>query len=192
MRSRLWSLALALGFTGLTLLAACNTSPLPPAAFVNVIDTVTLYALDGTPLGTPSAYSMNGRRLVRTETSIVFDFAFNFDSLGRPVFLPSGAIRLGTGNANTDPGFQSSSATFANVTIAPTDGYEADKPFLAVVGNVTVARSRVQTCADGNTLPLYAKLQVLAVDVTARTIQFQILVNQNCAYLGLAPGIPDR
>jgi len=60
------------------------------------------------------------------------------------------------------------------------------------VGNVTVARSRVQTCADGNTLPLYAKLQVLAVDVTARTIQFQILVNQNCAYLGLAPGIPDR
>ncbi len=192
MRSRLWSLALGLGVTGLTLLAACSSSPLPPALYVNVVDTVTLYALEGTPLGTPSAYALNGRRLVRTETSIAFDFAFNFDSLGQPVFLPIGAIGLGTSNVNTDPGLQVSSATFDNVTIAPTDGYEVDKPFSVAAGVVAVARSRVQTCADGSTVPLYAKLQVLDIDAVARTIHFQILVNQNCPYLGLAPGIPER
>jgi len=192
MRSHLCSLALALGVTGLTLLAACSVSPMPPAVFTNVVDTVTLYALEGTPLGTPSAYALNGRRLVRTETSIAFDFAFNFDSLGQPVFLPVGAIGLGTSDPSTEPGLQSSPATFVDVTIAPTDGYDVDKPFSAAVGTVALARSRARTCADGTAAPVYAKLQVLVVDAAARTIQFQILVDQNCPYLGLAPGIPER
>ena len=172
MRSRRSSLALALGVIGLALLAACNSSLLPPATFTNVVDTVTLYALNGTALGTPSAYSIIGRLLVRTETSVAFDFAFNFDSLGQPVLLPIGAIGLSGTNPLAEPGFQVSSATFDAIDLAPVDGYVV--------------------ASDGSIFSLYAKLQVLAVDPTARTIQFQILSDQNCSHIGLAPGLPEK
>jgi len=192
MRSRRSSLALALGVIGLALLAACNSSLLPPATFTNVVDTVTLYALNGTALGTPSAYSIIGRLLVRTETSVAFDFAFNFDSLGQPVLLPIGAIGLSGSNPLAEPGFQVSSATFDAIDLAPVDGYVVDKPFVVAGGTVALARSRSETCSDGSIFSLYAKLQVLAVDPTARTIQFQILSDQNCSHIGLAPGLPEK
>ena len=192
MRSRRWSLALALGVTVFALLAACSSSLLVPATVANVVDTVTLYALDGTPLGTPSAYAISGRRTVRIETSVVFDFAFNVDSLDQPVLLPIGAIGLGSSDTLAQPGFQLTTATFDNVTLAPTDGYETKTPFVVTTGNVALTRSRVQTCANGSSLPLYAKLQVLAIDAAARSIRFQILSDQNCAYRGLAPGLPEQ
>ena len=36
------------------------------------------------------------------------------------------------------------------------------------------------------------KLEVLAVDSTARRVDFKILVDENCDYRGLAPGIPQQ
>ncbi len=192
MCARRFPAAFALAVTGLALLAACTSPVLPPAYTENGVDTVTLYALSGTPLFTPSAYAINGPALVRTDLSISFDFAFNFDSLRRPVLLPAGA--LGLPKSTLQPGFQLSTTPFADLTLAPTDGYATDNPFLVDTGNVVLARSRSLTCPDGTIESLYAKLHVLAVDTaaTARTIRFEILTDQNCAYRGLAPGTPGK
>jgi len=44
----------------------------------------------------------------------------------------------------------------------------------------------------GATLSFYAKVRVLAVDSTARRLDFEILADENCGYLGLEPGLPSR
>ena len=57
---------------------------------------------------------------------------------------------------------------------------------------VAVVRSRpTSTCVIG-TVYYYAKLQVVRIDTIARRIDYNILVDLNCGYRGLEPGIPKR
>src|SRR5207237_755232 len=86
--------AVTAAVTGLALLAAAcsNTTGLPAAVFTNVVDTVSLYALRGTAIALPSAYSIQDRATVRTDTTVNLDFAFDFDSCGKPALLPTAAL----------------------------------------------------------------------------------------------------
>jgi hypothetical protein len=174
---------------GLALFAACKSPQnLPNAQIPNAVDTVTLYALNGTPIGTPSGFALLGPLIVHTDQPpVVFDFAFNIDS--QPVFLPSGVFP----GLQKNSGLQKSTApSFAAVTMAPTDGYIIDKRVVIAEGEIVLLRSRTQLCADGSNRSLYGKLHVLALDVPARTIQFEVLTDQNCGYLSLAPGLPSQ
>jgi len=179
--------------TGLLVLAAAcsDTTGLPAAGIDNVVDSVSLFALFGTPIATPSAYDLSGRLtghpLVRTDQAAAFDFAFNFDSLRRPVLLPTGAVGLGQSS-----GLQHSGAPFDSIKVAPTSGYVFDTGLVVDSGAVVIVRSRPTGCLFGVTVFTYAKLVVVAIDTTARRIDFRILVDQNCGYRGLAPGIPTQ
>jgi hypothetical protein len=179
--------------TGLVVLAAAcsDTTGLPAAAIPNVVDTASLFALFGTPIATPSAYDLSSRisahPLVRTDQASSFDFAFNFDASRRPVLLPTGAIGLGQSS-----GLQQASVPFDSIKVAPTGGYVLDKGLVVDTGTVVIVRSRPTGCLFGVTVFLYAKLRVVAIDTTARRIDFRILVDQNCGYRGLEPGIPTQ
>src|SRR5205823_9390614 len=100
-----------------------------------------LFALFGTPIATPSAYDVTGRLsghpLVRTDQTAAFDFAFNFDSLRRPVLLPTGAVGLGQSS-----GLQQASVSFDAIKVAPTSGYVFDKGLVVDSGAVVIVRSR--------------------------------------------------
>src|SRR2546426_11763723 len=105
-------------------LAACSEPlGLPAPALSNFVDTLSLFALEGTPLTTPSAYRLSGRQLVRTDQSADFDFAFNIDASNRPVLLPTGAVGLPQGS-----GIQVATQGFDALTVAPTGGYGLDQP----------------------------------------------------------------
>ena len=175
--------------TGLALLvAACgDTTGLPAPVFTNVVDTVSLYALRGTTITQPSAYTLDAAQPVRTDQTTALDFAFDFDSLGAPALFPTGAINLGLLS-----GLQRSTTSFNAITLAPTGGYILDKPLALDTGTVVLVRSRPTTCLFGVTVSLYAKLRVLGVDTTARRLDFEILVDQNCGYRGLEPGLPKQ
>jgi hypothetical protein len=193
MPSRLRLVAPPLAVTGLALLAAAcsDTSGLLNASYANTIDTVSLYALFGTPISTPSAYDLTrrafGQPLVRTDQSAAFDFAFNFDSLGRAALYPTGAIQLGTASA-----LQRSTSAFDSIKVAPSVGWRFDSAVVVDTARVVLVRSRATTCITGLAVSLYAKLQVLVIDTTARRIDFRILVDSNCGYRGLQPGIPKQ
>ena len=175
--------------TGLVLLVVgCgNTTGLPAPFFSNTVDTVSLYALRGTALTLPSAYTLTGALAVRTDLTTALDFAFDFDSLNAPALYPTGAINLGQLS-----GLQRSTTPFAALKLAPTGGYTFDKPITVDTGTIVLVRSRPTQCTFGVTLSLYAKLRVLAVDTTARRLDFEILVDQNCGYRGLEPGLPTQ
>ncbi|MGH7607806.1 MAG: hypothetical protein ACREME_10745 [Gemmatimonadales bacterium] len=176
----------------LVVVAACDDPfGLPRPAFPNRVDTLSLYALQRTPIALPSAYRLELRQAVRTDQSPVFDFAFDIDTTGRALLLPTGPLGLGR-----QSGGQIRGEPFDSILVAPTRGYELDSAIVVDVGTVAIMHSRPVSCSFGIGAFFYGKLQVLAVDTTSgpngRRIDFQILVNTNCGYRGLEPGLPSR
>ena len=172
---------------------ACGDTTGLQAYVTNRVDTVSLYALSGTPVTEPSGYSIGARSAVRTEQVLSFDFAFDIDTSGRPVLLPTGALKLGQ-----QSGLQLSRLPFDSIRIAPSANYQRDSAVVIGDSSVVIAHSNPLTCATitGLTGVYYAKLHVLTLDTTAtpngRRVEFEILTDINCGYRGLEPGLPKH
>jgi hypothetical protein len=174
----------------LACLAACGESLGLQATFANRVDTVSVYALTGTPVATPSGYSMALGQVVRTDGGVPFDFVFDIDTAGRPKLLPTGALHLGQGS-----GIQITPVAFDSIRIAPTSRYQLDSAVVVAINSVAIAQSRPVTCPNGLPGLYYAKLHVLDIDTTStsptfRRLQMEILDNQNCGFRGLEIGVP--
>lgn len=168
--------------------AGCGTSTgLPAAVIDNTVDTISLYALDGTPLPAPSGYYLPTKSVVRTDRLSSFDFAFNITPAGQAVLLPTGPLGLGRSS-----GIQVQSLGFDAVTVAPTTAYVDTAAVPLDSGMVAVVHSRAATCSIGIVVFYYGKIEVLRIDPVARRVDLQVLVDQNCGYRGLAPGIPRQ
>lgn len=166
-------------------LAACNDNILPPAAFENQVDTVTLASLVGTPIGAPSAFAIPDAQAVRTDISAAFDFAYLLSG-SRRLLLPVGAT--GLRNGGSQAGLQKTTQAFEAIGNPPTQGYLTTDSIAVAVGDVLVGRSRV-ACFLG--VPQYARLRILSFDDAAKTVTFEVVANVNCGYRSLAPGVPE-
>jgi hypothetical protein len=181
------SLFFALVFAGLAAACGGNTD-LPDPTDANIIDTTTVWALNGTALTDPSGFSIPDRIAVRTDQSAAFDFAFNFDNSGKPVFLPIQLLGLGA-VSGTNPGLLLTPIPFDSVRSAVTgDQYVVDDTVNVAVGNTFYARSRIVCTALA--VPMYGKIEILSIDLEARSVTFRYLVDNNCGYEGLEPGFP--
>lgn len=171
-------------------IAACGGGTgLPTGVDANVIDTVSLYALDGTALDLPSGFIMGSTtHAVRTDLTASFDFAFNITPAGQAVLLPTGAMQLGIGT-----GIQVESVSFGALTQSPGGVYVDSLPVVVDSGMVLAVHSRATTCSLTQTVGyFYGKLEVLKIDTLARRIDLQALINQNCGYHSLTPGLPTK
>ena len=158
------------------------------ATVANPVDTVSLAALTGTPVAAPSACALNGAVRVETPQSAKFDFAFDLEGYGRSVLIPGGYLNA-VPDTPLQPGLAGTSLPFDQMVRAPNDGYTTAAPIPITPGDRYYVRSAViPACSDS--LPFYAKLEVLGVDTAARQLNFRVLVDQNCGYRGLEPGLP--
>ena len=170
--------------------AGCDdTANLAPASIPNVVDTFTMGSLHGSPVPLPSAFSVVDGNVVRTDLTSAFDFAYDVDSAGRHVFLTLAVLRLAEGDGS-GPGLQLTSKTFDQVTQGPSNGWITTDTVVVDSGSVVILRSRIVCTGLG--VPLYGKLEVLAIDDTPgnETITFQALANENCGYKSLKVGLP--
>jgi hypothetical protein len=177
----------------LALAAACSDSnSLGDATEVNAVDTITIGALEGTPISTPSGFRMStaGNIAVRTDQTVEFEFAYNVrrldDGSYQRVLLPLAALGL-TSTNQVEPGLLHSEESFDDISHAPSNGYVSDSAVPVQLGERYVVRSRV-VCSIG--VPLYGKLQVLSFQDS--TVTFQVLTDQNCGFKGLLPGLPEN
>jgi hypothetical protein len=169
--------------------AACSDdNGLADPTLTNVERSETLYSLIGTPVATPSGYALDGGKRIRTDQSDAFDFAYNVELDGTHVFIPRAALGVDPGNS-VNPGLQPRTETFEAIRSAPSNGYVSTSPVPIAVGDRFVARGRV-TCSIG--VPKYAKLEIVSFDDAARTVTFRILIDDNCGFRGLEPGLPDN
>jgi hypothetical protein len=165
----------------------CDDTGLIPASYPNVIDTVTLYALRGTPIPAMSAFDIAYGLAARTDEGDAFDFAFDIDSLNAAVIIPAGALGL-----TPQAGLQKSDKSFEEIDEAPYDDYVVDSVLVVSVGDVFIGRSRntVGNCYYLGSLPRYGKFRVLDIDRPNRALTLEFLVNSNCGYRKLEPGFP--
>lgn len=160
---------------------------LPPALFENVVDTTTIFALRGTAITLPSAFDIVGNSKARTDRAEPFDFAFDIDSTGQPVVLPAGALGL-----TAEAGLIMSDTGFDALVTAPVTGYVIDSAVAITTGTVFIGRSRLSNsqCALLGSLPRYGKFRVIEIDTQGRALVVEGLVNENCGFRSLEPGIP--
>jgi hypothetical protein len=123
---------------------------------------------------------------------VEFEFAYNVRRLAdgsyQRVFLPLTA--LGITLTTASPGLQKREESFDGITRAPSNGYVSDSAVPVAVGDRLIVRSRiVQRCSPLG-VPLYGKLEILSFQDS--TVTFQALVNENCGYKDLLPGLPDN
>lgn len=165
-----------------------DNNGLPNATLENVVDTVTIGSLVGTPISTPSGFFIGGAGVgaVRTDSSVSFEFAYNIEPGGRRVFLPRAA--LGLSSTTADPGVQLRPETFDEITKARSNGYVTDSAVAVELGQRFLVRSRVICTTLG--VPLYAKIEIL--QFADSTVTFQVLADRNCGYKGLEPGLPTE
>ena len=167
------------------LAVACgDDDSLPDPTDQNLVDTLTLGSLTGTPVTTPSGFSVQAGT-VRTDLTANFDFAFDVEDDGRRVFLPRAVLGLPSTTAN--PGVQRRNEAFDAIVLAQSNGYVTDQAVPIAVGERYVVRSQV-TCGLG--VPFYAKVEVLSLE--GEFAELKVLANRNCGYKGLEPGFPDR
>jgi hypothetical protein len=161
---------------------------LPDPAFPNTVDTTTFAALGGTAVWELSAIDLVTGSLVRLDLGIPFDFAVELDATGEAAVLRTSTMV----GLPTEAGIVPQSVPFDSVLTAPEEGYIIDSLVPIGVGHVFVTRSRfTQTgCQIAAQLPRYGKFEVLAIDSQARTVQFKTLLNLNCGYRDLEPGLP--
>ncbi|HEX9582841.1 MAG TPA: hypothetical protein VF970_17200 [Gemmatimonadales bacterium] len=167
---------------------ACSGSLLGPASSINTVDTVRLYALSGTAISLPGAYSMLDQRTIRTDTTSQFDFAFDITAAGAPLIYPSGVLGL-----STEPGLQRSTRAFDDLKSAPVEGYLRDSTLAVAEQDVFIARSRSSFlgCLYLGSVPRYGKFRVLSIDLVVRSVTFEALVNRNCGFKSLEAGLPE-
>ncbi|HEU4697957.1 MAG TPA: hypothetical protein VFS40_02165 [Gemmatimonadales bacterium] len=176
--------------------AACSDpNQLSPATDANAVDTVTLYALRGTPLDSASAFSIPANQTVRTTITSAFDFAYDVESGAagvQHVFLPLAALGLSAGSTN--PGLIATEQAFDQITEPAGSGYTTDSAVVIAPGERYIARSRVTCSTVAGTVPAYAKLEILSVSDAPgfASVTFRVLANTNCGYRSLAPGIPKE
>ncbi len=168
--------------------ACSDSNDLPDATIENVERTDTLWALVGTPVSTPSGFSVEGSRRVRTDLTVDFDFAYNIQVDGQHVLLPRAALGIDTANS-VNPGFVARTESFEAITTPPSDGFVTDEAVPIAPGERYVIRSRV-TCNVG--VPKYAKVEILEFNDPLGIMTFRVLVNDNCGFRSLEPGLPDR
>jgi hypothetical protein len=183
----------AVGAAFVAVAGACSDpNAIPDANASNEVDTLFLWSLSDGPLTEPAAYSINARNGVRTwEVGSNFEFAFDEDATGQPVFLPTAVLDL-LGDGALRPGLKrpSSTTTFDAMTKAPSNGYIVSDTVPIAIGDLFYIRTTVSTCSLLG-VPLYGKLEVLELDPVQHTVRLRVLANQNCGYRGLNPGIPN-
>lgn len=174
--------------------AACDDPfALGPATRENRVDTLTLYAVNGTALTRPSALLLATKstyRLGLDQLPYNFDFLYRIDPTTGPELVPFGAVAAGQGVSGR-AGYLTTPTTFPNITLAEQTGYVTDAPLPLSVGTVLYLRSGLPNGCF-LLIPYYAKLEVLSFDPAERSVRFQVLVNNNCGYRGLAPGLPEK
>ncbi len=171
-------------------LACSDPNELPNATLANAVDTVTLWALSTAPVRNPGAYSLVDRSAVRTYETIAFEFAFDLTPAREARLLPLAVLGLSPGTG-VKPGLLRSTLGFDQMLRAPLNGYVTEDTVPIQPGDRFFLRSR-PVCTSLGGVPQYGKLEVLAVDSAAATLQFRVVANNNCGYRSLVLGIPKN
>jgi hypothetical protein len=177
-------------------IVACNNddSITGIATSQNFSRTLSVFGLTGTPAGVPAGYYFVTEALVRpqvlTTGGVNFELAFDVSSNGTVSLLPARVVVPEAPLPAPSVGIQKSTTPFAAITRAPDRGYVRDSVFTVQAGETVLLQLVGSGCTFGE--PFYAKVSIDSVIVAERRIVFTTMVNRNCGFRGLTPGLPTN
>lgn len=186
---------------GLVVLAACGDSTDLTARFDTVEDTLSAFAVSGTPPLYPSGLLLGGQSdddvagepvVVRVNEGLLFDVAFDLDAAGGALVYPYRLVAsdFGSGRAAR---VQTVDQPYESLLRAPVGGYQDSVAVAAPVGRTVVIESQNSGyCSNDLVRTLWAKLVVDSVRVPTREIFFRVRFDPNCGFRSFAPGVPSN
>jgi len=186
-------LALLATMCVVTVLSACGNITNLQATLPVTVDSLSVWALDGTPADFPSGVAIVSRQAVRIDASGSFDVAFDINASGNAIIYPVKLV-VSTIGGDRAVGMQIISGTFESVLKAPSSGFETDSALVMAPGQVVVIQSPHNGAGDLCQLTispdLYAMFTVDSVNVTSRQIFLRMSLDPNCGFRSFAAGIP--
>ena len=186
-------LALIATICVVTVLNACGNIASLRATLPTYTDTLSLWALSGTPPSYPSAISIPARQIVRVDGFAAFDIALDIDANGKTVVYPVKLVVASLGGSRP-VGIQKISRSFEDVTEAPKTGFRTDSSVAIVPGEVVVVESPHNASGDlcqfSISPNIYAKIAVDSVNLSSRIIYLRMGFDPNCGFRSFTTGIP--
>lgn len=178
-------LALLVGLSTLGL-GACGDDPFAVRWSAD-IDTVTLYSLARPEIGLASAFDLVNRRQQVVEganSTGTWDIAVDDDG-ARALFVPPGSLGVDSRAAIAPI----AGVAFDDVTEAPADTtlYFRNQPVPVEIGQTYAVRTRELRGFFSEICVYYAKIQPIAVDLDAGTIEFFFESSPACNDRNLVP-----
>jgi hypothetical protein len=170
--------------------AACDGTNDPIARFDNVTYRPALYAINGSPIGAPTAINTAIGSGVRPDASYDFDVAFDLDDQNRPVLYTQRRIGRPVSGAGRQVSLQPVTQAFDDVERAPETQWVADSVLTVTVGQVAVVRVVSVLCQFDLSPYVFSKFVVDSIHVSTRRIWVTALTNPNCGFRSLQPGRP--
>ena len=187
---------LAVIAAGLTaaFISACGDPTGLKASLINSVDTLSVFALSGTPPNYPSGLALLSRQPVHVDGFATFDVAFDINPAGNAVIYP---VKMIVASGSPRPvAMLKISEAFDAVTEAPKTGYQADSALVALPGETIVVQAAHNAGADlcqfAINPNIYAKIAVDSVNLTSRTIYFRMGLDPNCGFRSFAEGLPSH
>jgi hypothetical protein len=190
MKARLALLAAVSVVVGLN---ACGDPTNVGANLPTSVDTLSVFALTGTPPTYPSAISIVARQAVRVDGFATFDVAFDINAAGNAVIYPVKLVVSSPGGSRP-VGLIKVGGVFDQVLAAPKSGFGADSGIVMAPGEVVVVQSPHNTsgdlCVFAINPNLYAKFTVDSVNLSTRLLYLKMGLDPNCGFRSFATGIP--
>ena len=187
-------LALLATVSGVVVLNACGDPTNLRATIPTFVDTLSVFALTGTPPSYPSGVSIVGRQVVRVDGFANFDVAFDIDAAGSAVIYPVKFIVAAGGSRPV--GLLKVPAPFDAVVEAPSTGFDTDAPIVFGAGETIVIQSAHNASQDVCQFALspyiYAKIAVDSINAASRTLYLRMGLDPNCGFRSFATGIPTH
>jgi hypothetical protein len=157
------------------------------------VDTLSVWALSGSPPSYPSGISIPGRQIVNVNAAASFDVALDINSAGQPVVYPVRLV-VSTPGGGRPVGLQKVAGAFESVTAAPRTGYETDSALVVTPGETVVVEAphngSQEVCQFAISPNLYAKVTIDSVNLVSRILYFRLATDPNCGFRSFADGIP--
>jgi hypothetical protein len=171
---------------------SCGNFTGVPASLSTATDSGTVFAINGAPLGAPTAIHAYSGSFVPATADFLFDIAFDLDADAKIHILPQRQVASGLQATHT-VALATVADSFEAVSSVPSGlVFRADTGMVVARNQVVIAQITDATACSfsltGSTL--YAKMVVKAVNRDDRTMSVKFTVDPNCGFKSFAPGVP--
>jgi hypothetical protein len=179
--------------SGVVVLNACGDPTNLKATVPTFVDTLSVFALSGTPPAYPSGLSLAGRQVVAVTGFANFDVAFDIDAAGNGLIYPVKLV-VNTIGPSRPVGMLRVPVPFEAVAEAPKTGYQTDSAFVLVPGETVVIQSAhnfsQDICQFALSPYIYAKITIDSVSLPSRLLHLRMGLDLNCGFRSFATGVP--